>query len=342
MTEEATHTPMQQRSRRVEDYPVHARTTRLPCASPPTVPLNADPRTIPAEVLTPAAIVALQRRAGNRAVQQIIAVQRVRTQKKPTSKQDNVRAKLAKERKKRKWKDTKLWPEQAVKGRVLEVTDKYLFRRVGGKGYIDMNKVASNFPAIDGIADGKFRQVKAYLNLGGTTKKLREVAMRNAVARIVAQVNDLSEKCEIAAARMVAHDGRLLRLLLDIHKGRASTKGRTGKAPYSEIDTSKRARKKHVGALPEPFRQEARTQIKSRAADPENVDFDTDGLAHVIMQNMVVVVPDELVAAVTKEVRGAVAVEGGGFTSVQIKNLMDEAGYAASKRGKDDDSDYVG
>ncbi|MGH3915688.1 MAG: hypothetical protein ACRDTC_20110 [Pseudonocardiaceae bacterium] len=259
----------------------------------------------------------------------MLAVQRGRT--------TNVEAKLAKERARRKWKPKRLWPEQALKGRILEVTDKFMFRR-RKHGYIDMNKVASNFPAIDGIANGKFRQVKAYLHLGADTKQAR----KNTVARIVAQVEDLTEKCETAAQRLTKHEGRLLTQLVNIDAGKAGTKGRTGKAPYAEVGTSSKARKRHESVLPPSFRLLADTQLAGHTADPDNFEFDTDSLAQEMMKSMVVVVPDDLVADVQKAVTGPMTVEAGGFTSTEIKELMDVEGYAPSKRGEEDDEDYTG
>jgi len=296
------------------------------------VPVDAPPKILPPAVLRPETVLALQRSAGNRAVRELLGVQRGRAENAA-----NARKKLLKERKRRKWKKDRLWPEHQLKGRILEVTDKYLFRVRGG-GYVDMNKVVSNFPAIDGIANGKFRQVKAYLHLGANTKKARGVT----VARVVAEVEKLSEKCEIAARRLTSNNGLLLRQILAIDAGRASTKGRIGKAPYAEADTSAAARKKHKGVLPASFTAFAGTQITSFDAKPAEFDFDTDGLATKMMSDMVVVVPDDLVADVRSAVGGQVTVEGGGLRSTEIKSLMDAEGYAVSKRGEDDDGDYAG
>jgi ferredoxin len=287
------------------------------------------PGVVPRELLTPQTVLALQRSAGNRAVRELLVVQRGRV--------DNVRGKLTKERKRKDWKKKRRWPEQQLKGRILEVTDKYLIRSRGG-GYVDMNKIAANFPAIDGIADGKFRQVKAYLHLGALNKKARAPT----VARVIAEVEKLADKCEVAASRLTAKEGLLLKQLLDINAGRASTKGRRGKAPYLEADSSKAARLKHKGVLPEPFRKLADAQIVSYAKDPDRFDFDTDALATEMMKNMVVVVPDDLVADVRKAVASPVTVEGGGFSSAEVKGLMDETGYTPSTRGEDKDDDYTG
>lgn len=275
-----------------------------------------------AAATTPAApTIPIQRQASGTAA----LVQRVRTKPKV--------ALRGKERTRRGWKKTKLWPEQALKGRILERTDKYIIRTKGG-GYIDMNKVKSSFPAIDGIANGQFRQIKAYLAIGDDKKKARA----NAVARIVGQVAELEEKCEIAAKQLTANNGRLLSLLLEINKGKRSTKGRTGKAPYEEQSTSKARRERHQGVLPTSFRDEATSQL---ATFKKSGDWDEDALAQEMLKNMVIVVPDDLVAPVQKELK-SMDVEGGGLTSQQIKTMMDEIGYAQSKaRGEEVDEDYV-
>lgn len=311
--------------------PGEGRADRVPPARPqpaphPALTANLDPRAVPAGVLPPEAILALQRTVGNRAVQEMLLVQRGRTK--------HAHAKLKKETKRRQWKKTRPWPEEQLKGRILEVTDKYLFRKKLQTGYVDMNKVAANFPAIDGIADGKFRQVKAYLHLGRQNRLTRVPTVR----RIVAQVEVLSEKCEVAAQRLVDHNGRLLVQLLDINAGRSGTKGRVGLAPYNVADTSPGARVKHKAVLPEEFRKLAKAQVAGHQADPQKFEFDPDELALAMMDSMVVVVPDDLVADVQRQVTG-VTVEGGGFTSTQIKDIMDVRGYTARTRRSDDEKD---
>lgn len=293
-------------------------------------PVNINPQLAPATLLTPAGLMALQRAAGNSAVQDLLAVQRGRT--------TVTLAKIRKERARKGWKKTRLWPEHQLKGRILERTDKYLFRK-SGLGYVDMNKVASNFPAIDGIANGKFRQVKAYLHLGATTKARDKV-----VAQIVKQAQDLEDKCEIAADRLTRDQGLLLRQILAIHRGKSSTKGRTGMKPYREVSALKRARRKHKGVLPPTFATLAESQLKSHDKAPALFDFDKDALAQEMIRNMVLVVPDEVVAAVSKELGGAMQVEGGGMTSTQVKSLMDIEGFTKSKKrgGEEEDEDYPG
>lgn len=65
---------MPQGSRRVEGDPKPSRTVHPPRALSSAVSLNADPRVIPSSVRTPAWILALQRSVGNRAAQQMLAV----------------------------------------------------------------------------------------------------------------------------------------------------------------------------------------------------------------------------------------------------------------------------
>lgn len=58
---------------------------------------------------------------------------------------------------------------------------------------------------------------------------------------------------------------------------------------------------------------------------------------------MVLVVPDDLVQDVQKELKTAkidMEVEGGGLDSNQISGLMDEIGYQPRKHKTDDDDDY--
>lgn len=275
---------------------------------------------------TPDAVRALQQTAGNQAVQRMLLIQRGRTKK--------VRAGVDKERNRKKtWKAGRKWPENQLKGLILERTDKYVIRK-RGKGYVSMNKVMANFPAIDGIADGRFRQVKAYLAPDGSPK-----AKKNAVQRIVAEVEKLEEKCETAARDLVGHDARLLQELLNIDAGKSSTKHRTGTAPYEEKSSEPAARDRHKDVLPPDFRDLATLQLKQRKEDPD-FDFDTDALAQAMMEAMVVVVPDELVADVSKEVaKTRIAVEPGGFSSEALKEMMDAVGYEPSRRGARDEAE---
>lgn len=293
-------------------------------------PVNSSPQVAPATLLTPARLLALQRSAGNHAVQELLSVQLGRT--------NVTQAKIRKERARKAWKKTRLWPEHHLKGRILERTDKYLFRK-SNLGYVDMNKVASNFPAIDGIANGRFRQVKAYLHLGKTAKARNKV-----VAQIIKQAEALEDKCEIAAERMISNKGLLLRQIVAIHRGRSGTKGRTGLAPYNEGSKTKRARAKHTNVLPPTFATLAETQIAAFDKAPKIFEFDKDRLAQEILKNMVLVVPNELVSAVRKELKGSMVVEGGGMTSTQVRSLMDVEGFTVSKPrgGDDDDADYKG
>lgn len=292
--------------------------------------------------LSQADVLALQRTAGNAAVQQVLAqrrrpavtVQRGRIWK-------AVKKRITKERGRKTWKPGRQWPEQGLKGRLLERVDKYMIR-TAGRGYVDMNKIKANFPAIDGIADGKFRQIKAYLALGAS-KTDRLLAQRNAVSRIVAQALDLEDKSEIAARDLVRNKGQLLRLLLDINRGRRSTARRTGKAPYTEMKTTKKARRRHQDVLPPDFSTEAKRQLKAFKQDPDGFEFDADALGHSIVKNMVLVVPSDLVGEVKAELKAEkveMAVEGvAGITSQKIKTWMDRTGYTPTKRGGDDDDD---
>lgn len=318
--------------------------------------------------MPPAQVMQLQRRIGNRAVQrlfghqtmqeerlnppQISSVPQAALQPAPQpvpslqlGRTKTLTSKMKKERSRKTWQKGRKWPEQQLKGRLLERLDKYMIR-TQNNGYIDMNKLKANFPAIDGIADGVFRQVKAYLP--SPSQKNKKLAKKQAVDRIVSQVIELEDKCEIAARQLLANRGQLLGILLDIDEGTTSTKGRTGTAPYTEMDTSAAARQRHMGVLPDEFREFGFEQLAlgglAEAENDVNFDYDVDGLAQVIMNNMVVIVPDDLVEDVQIELirnKIAIKVEGAGGDSAFIQNLMNAIGYTASTRGKDDDTDYT-
>jgi hypothetical protein len=171
------------------------------------------------------------------------------------------------------------------------------------KTHIDMNKLHANFPAVDGIANGKFRQVKCYLpGTGGR---------QSAVQRIVTQAEDLEDKCSTAATRLLSNNAKLLRELLELDK-----KGTV---------------------MPSSFNALATKEIRRFDKDEEH-EWNEDGLANKMLTNMVIVVPDDMVNDVKKELKaknlGYMGVEGGGLTSTQVKGLMNETGYRAKKPRK--------
>ena len=212
------------------------------------------------------------------------------------------------------WKKGRQWPEEQLKGLILERCDQFMVT-TKKSDYIDMNNVQANFPAVDGIANGKFRQVKCYLpGISGRA---------NAIKRIVSQAEELDEKCQTAARWLTRNKGKLLREVVK--------------------------RNKKGSPLPSTFHTLAKEQVKEFDKGEEDFDWDEDGLAQEMIGNMVMVVPDDMVDGVKKELKNSamkdvrkITVEGGGLTSTEVKDLMDETGYAQKKKrgGEDDDEDY--
>jgi len=248
-----------------------------------------------------------------------------------------VEAGIAKDRKRKAWKKTRKWPEKQLKGRILERTDKYTFRQ-SDHGYIDMNKVRANFPAVDGIANGQFRQVKSFMSeIDPKTK-----TMKGAINRIVAEAEMLEDKSTIAAKWLLKNNASLLREILLIDEGESGTKGLTD--PSFTDKLTKRQLRRHMNVLPEEFRTAAEEQIQNLDED-EDFEPDEDLIASLILENIVLVVPDDLVESVKaklKEVGGMVAkipVTGGGATTQTIKKQMKKIGYEPSRTKVDEDED---